>query len=366
MVRLLAVLSMGFGLVTLAGRLEAAPARVLAPVVAPRALAADGAYGPDGSLHLVLARADGCVHVSRAAGSAGFGPEHAIPAAGQPAVGGERRPHLLADRAGRLFALWQTRQGIVLAVSADAGVNWTLRSTGALTAKTGADVFNAALSADGVLYLVWAGEKDPHLPDDDVAQHLYLASSADGGGTFTEPRAITTDATRACPCCVPAITTGRPGEVWVAYRSSAANIKETRVLASTDAGRTFTSSQLSNHRWEFQGCPMQGPAIAVASPHVIVSWTSNGDMYTSSSSDGGKSYSAPQRLGRGRFNQVVASATGTILQVWDEGTRTGVWWRADAQPSARVSLKPGGALLAAPDGRFELLGSGDDGKHHGH
>ena len=366
MVRLLTVMSMAFGLLIFAGRIEAAAGRVLLPVDPPPALAADGVYGPEGRLHVVLARENGCVHVSRASGSSGFGPEHAIPVGGQPSVGGERRPRLLADKTGQLFALWQTQAGIVLAVSTDSGVTWTARSTAALTAKTAADVFNAALGSDGVLYIVWAGERDPHLPDDQVSQHLYLASSADGGNTFTEPRAITTDATRACPCCVPAITTGKPGEVWVAYRSSAANIKETRVLVSTDAGRTFTSSQLSNHRWEFQGCPMAGPSIAVAAPHVIVSWTSDGNMYTTSSSDGGKSYAAPERLGRGRFNQVVASATGKILQVWDEGAQTGVWWRDDERPAPRVDLQPGGALIAAPDGRFELLGPRDAGKHHGH
>ena len=185
MLQLRAVLSMIFGLLVCAGGSQAAAARVLLPVDPPPALAADGVYDAEGRLHVVLARENGCVHVSRDAGSSGFGPEHAIPAAGQPSVGGERRPHILADRTGRLFALWQTQSGIVLAVSTDSGVTWTPRSTTALTAQTSADVFNAALSSDGVLYLVWASEKDPHLPDDQVSQNLYLASSADGGKTFS-------------------------------------------------------------------------------------------------------------------------------------------------------------------------------------
>lgn len=323
----------------------------------PGVLAADAGYDAQGTLHMVLARETGCTYTSRSADGHGFASERALPGSERPQVGGERRPHILIGTGGRLFALWQTEAGIQAATSADHGHSWTAISTDALTSRTGVDVFNSALGADGTLYLVWAAERDEKLPDDSVAQHLYLASTTDAGKVFTTPRAITTDGARACPCCVPAIATGAPGELWIAYRSSRANTKEIHLLASRDSGRTFLVQQLSDHKWMMDGCPMAGPSIGVAGSRLVLSWTSRGDMFTAASVDSGRTFSKPERLGRGRFNQVAVSPAGQILQVWDEGDKTGLWWRDDPHPAERVSLTPKGALVAAPNGRFELLQS---------
>ena len=358
--------------ISLSVRLAAgATLRSLTTVSLPAdAVAADAVYDPTGTLHAVIVRKEGCLYASRSQGHETFAHARAVPATDPVQAGGERRPRLFIDATGRLLVIYQTRRGLSLATSTDQGQSWTPSASAVPTAHTGADVFNTALGPDGTLYIVWAGERDPKLPDDQVAQHLYLASTSDGGKTFAGPQAITTDAARACPCCVPGITCGKPGEVWIAYRSSVANVKETRVIHSTDTGRTFTAKQLSDHRWFKEGCPMAGPSIAVAGPTVVVSWTSDGSMYTAASADAGQTYSAPERLGQGRFNQVAASPAGQILQVWDEGHQTGLWWREDSRPAPRVDIQPGGVLVPAPDGRFELVGApavaGHPAGHHAH
>lgn len=347
---------------------HAVAGRAVVPLeLPPDVRAADGAYDGAGTLHVVAAHATNCVHMARPSDHDAFGPEHPIEALGQPQVGGERRPHLLVDRTGRLFVVCQGRAGLTMATSSDHGETWSAIPAGAsLAARTGADVFNATMSAEGTLYVLWAGERDPKLPDDAVAQHLYLASSADGGRSFSEPRRVTSDEARACPCCVPAITCGGGDEIWIAYRSSIANVKETRVLVSRDGGKTFAARQISDNRWMLQGCPMAGPSIAATGTRVVVSWTSERNMYTSASTDGGATFSNPERLGIGRFHQVAAMPGGSIVQVWDEGHQTGLWWRDEGRPGPRIDVRPAGFLVAAPQGRLELIQVAAGNEHHGH
>jgi hypothetical protein len=345
-----------FLVVSVSGAPRAA-GRALAPIaVPPDVVAGDGCYDAAGNLHLVLARDGACFYAVRPAGGTALEPGRPIPYYGDPLrFGGERRPRILVHPAGDLFVLWQAERGLHLAASRDRGRSWAEVPTAHLTGKAGIDVPNAAIGGDGALHLVWVDERDPALPDDEIAKHLYLASSRDGGRTFTAPRPITTDAARACPCCVPAIACGEAGEVRVAYRSSVANVKETSLLTSADGGRTFAERTLSDHRWLIQGCPMAGPSIGIAGPRIVLSWTSEGHMYTASSTDGGKTFTRPERLGRGRFNQVAGRRSGPILMTWDEGHQTGLWWSDDPRPAPRADITPRGVLIAGPDQRFDLL-----------
>jgi hypothetical protein len=315
----------------------------------------DARYDRAGNLHVLSVRDERCFYKTRSAAEEKFGPERPVPSEGPVQCGGERRPRIMVDRKGRIFAIWPVSGGLHLVRSDDRGESWSPLSTADLIRRSGADVFNATLSDDGILYLVWIGEHDAPLADDRFAQHVYLATSSNGGDTFTPPRTLTTDSARACPCCVPAIATSEAGLVWIAFRSSIANVKETVLLASEDRGKSFAARQVSSDGWVMVGCPMTGPSLAAAGSQVILSWTSEKDMYTAASADGGKSFSSPRRLGRGRFHQVAASSDGRILQAWDEGTQTGLWWRDQDGPAPRADITPRGILLGAPDGHFELL-----------
>ena len=316
----------------------------------------DAAFDRQKNLHIIYAL-DGKVYsVMRPPGKNDYTPPKIMDSTGPDiALGGdERGPKLALGSRGKMYAVWQTSGGLRFVFSEDGGKHWSSMIVRDSGAGKGVDMPSVATGPNGEVYVAWVDYRDPPLPDDMVAANIYLDVSTNG--TFGKDRNITAGGIRACPCCQLAMQVDDQGQVWVAYRSSEKDIKETHLLRLTPGGGRIRSIPLSNHNWFFQACPMIGPVVSVNpdGKNIVVMWTSEGVMFNSFSLDGGKSFSPPTRLGIGNYRATAVSPAGTQLLIWDEGPQTGV--QLLGSPTIkRIDIYPKGKLLATPAGRFLQL-----------
>ncbi len=137
-----------------------------------------------------------------------------------------------------------------------------------------------------------------------------------------------------CYCCKTSIATDAAGGVYAAWRHVyEGNIRDIAFSKSGDGGRTFTTPvRVSDDQWVLDGCPENGPALAVderkrihvAWPTLLPGESSTGEptlgMFYASSRDG-VHFTPRQRLpteGFPRHAQIAITAQGEVVAVWDE------------------------------------------------
>jgi hypothetical protein len=314
--------------------------------------------------------------VSRDAGAAFSAPIRVNSTIGDARVNGEQPPRAaLTPRRGStpvITVVWTARgaSGTTLqtARSDDAG-----RTFGRSAIVPGTDTAGnrgwEAIAADdrGAVHVVWldhrrlaaaAGQKVPHTSGphhgqaaspaakhDGVAMaqlsQLYIAT-LDGAAA---PRGITGG---VCYCCKTALATGSNGAVYAAWRHVyPGNLRDIAFASSSDAGRTFGAPvRVSEDKWQLDGCPDDGPAMAVDGQRTVhLAWptlVSDGKqptigLFYASSSDGSR-FSQRLRIpteGLPHHPQ-IALTPDSVLAAWDElsnGSRQVVIGRAARQNS---------------------------------
>jgi hypothetical protein len=190
-----------------------------------------------------------------------------------------------------------------------------------------------------------------------------------------------------CYCCKTAIATAADGSIYAAWRHVyPGNIRDIAFASSRDGGRTFTApARVSDDRWVLDGCPENGPAMAVdAKGRVHIVWptlvegTTPGSeptlaLFHSMSGDG--RHFTPRQVipavGLPRHPQVAVARNGELLVAWDEqggGRRIALGWGAESATGTfgfrREVLSEGRAasypVLAATDaGPVAAWTSGD-------
>jgi hypothetical protein len=162
-----------------------------------------------------------------------------------------------------------------------------------------------------------------------------------------------------CYCCKTALTSDGAGALYAAWRHVyPGNHRDIAFTLSRDGGKTFAPPvRVSDDHWEINGCPENGPAIAVdRRGWVHVVWaTLVGDagsqrltLFRALSRDG-KTFSKRQRIptsGDAYHPQVAVDATGSLLVAWDESEGAG----------RHVSLARG-EIDATGVGRFNTIGA---------
>ena len=137
-------------------------------------------------------------------------------------------------------------------------------------------------------------------------------------------------ATDVCFCCKTAVAAGPDAAVYVAWRHIyKPNLRDIAVARSTDGGRSFAEPvRVSEDRWAIDGCPDDGPSIAVDARGVVhvvwptlVSESAGKGIFYSYSTDGGRTFAPRARVddGSGRAAHPQIAAGGERLFVaWDQ------------------------------------------------
>jgi hypothetical protein len=194
-----------------------------------------------------------------------------------------------------------------------------------------------AIANDGRIYVSWLDSrnvvevpmKDMKMDGASKSAHaesnreVFMASSNDGGRTFSVNQKV---ATNACPCCKVAVATSSDGRLYVSWRQVLpGDFRHIAVASSTDHGKIFSSPVIvSDDRWMLTGCPVSGATLSIATDGALqVLWYSEGQngqtgLYWSVSRDHGASFGPRQLLAAG-------TVSGTPVLMGDAKILTAVW-----------------------------------------
>jgi len=214
-----------------------------------------------------------------------------------------------------------------------------------------------AVGRDGRVYVAWLdGRGTPPAMTMGAEAHskgmaepnreVYFAYSADGGRTFSRNRRV---ATEACPCCKTSLAVGEGGRVYLGWRQVLpGELRHIAVASSADGGETFSDpTVVSDDRWEINACPVSGPALAASGDAGLrVLWYTEGQagpagLYTSESQDGGRTFTPRRAVAEGGVRgtpQLLPDGRGGLVAVYDDG----------AVKEARLDGAGGTAVAPAP------------------
>ena len=181
-----------------------------------------------------------------------------------------------------------------------------------------------------------------------------------------------------CYCCKTAIAAGSNGRIYAAWRHVySGNVRDIAFAMSADGGRAFSAPvRVSGDNWVLDGCPENGPALAVDDrqrihivwPTLVPADTAGVEtlaLFYATSSDG-QHFTTRQRVptqGVPRHPQIAVGLRGEITVAWDEqagGARRVALARGAIDPSGVARLVRQTIVDAAP-AVYPVLGAVDDG-----
>lgn len=202
-----------------------------------------------------------------------------------------------------------------------------------------------ALDSGGRIFMAWLDERNVRMdmPGEkgkmdehkmEANREVFAAASSDGGRTFSQNRLV---ARQACPCCKTSLAIGGDGRVYVAWRQVLpGNYRHIAVASSTDGGQSFSEPVIaSDDRWVIAGCPVSGPALTVTADNALrVLWYSAGEagspgLYWSESRDGGKTFSPRKALAEG-------AAFGTPRLLNGPGNNLTAVWESNQKGESKI------------------------------
>ena len=337
--------------------------------------------------------------VSRNGGSAFGAPVRVNVVPGEARLGGELPPRVSLRRVGpardpEVAVLWTARDGattLKLARSSDGGQTFqapvTLSSAGApgdrgwpaLTFDTGGGVHAIWLDHRGLAPP--PGAANPHTghgprPGDDGAalaqkSGLFYASGA-------RPPRERQVAAGVCYCCKTAVAAFGSATVFAAWRHIFPGSRRDMAFSvSRDGGRTFSAPvRVSEDGWEINGCPDDGPAMAVDRegtihliwPTVIAGPEPEGAIFYAWSRDG-RTFTPRTRLAtlgspRPTHPQIAVDASGRIAAAWEElvdGRRVAVVRQIVPEGNGRAAFGPVVHLSPGEPAAYPVLAAAGSG-----
>lgn len=125
---------------------------------------------------------------------------------------------------------------------------------------------------------------------------VYFAASMDGGKTFSANKKLAGD---VCPCCKTTLVASADGKIYASWRQVLRDdFRHIAVASSADGGGSFSSPvTVSDDKWQINACPVSGSALALDTENnLTVAWFTAGEagkrgLYIAESKDGGKTFS---------------------------------------------------------------------------
>lgn len=303
---------------------------------------------------------------------------------GQARINGEQPPRIVLRQTGgrdpAMIVLWTARQGgttvLLHAESLDDGRRFA-PARSLLPDDVAGNRGWASMAArdDGRMFAMWLDHRDAVSTRSQGGTHQHGARSPEESdaraqrsqlfvGTLDGTVAPTAIARGVCYCCKTALASGPDGRMYAAWRHVFSGSERDIAFTMSDdvAGPAFRQPvRVSDDGWQLDGCPENGPALAVdASRRIHVIWPTlvRGDdealrLFHASSVDG-LAFSARSPLpsqGSAFHPQLLATRDGTLIAAWDEliaGSRRVRVARAQASQDGgyAFSIVPGSDAMA--------------------
>ena len=229
---------------------------------------------------------------------------------------------------GVFVAAWRGRQDgghgydILVAHSADSGRTWSPPRTPHRDGTTTEHGFVSWLRVGDTSAMVWVDGRGNAKPDSARRATGLAYAAFDDRGEVQAERFVDM---KICDCCHTSAAAVAGGGAVVAYRDRhEGEIRDISVVRWAD-GRWREPVPVHADRWEYHGCPVNGPAIAAQGPRVAVAWfTAARDtarVRLAFSSDTAGSFDAPIEINEGRAEGrvgVVLMPGGDAAVSWIE------------------------------------------------
>src|SRR5215213_580820 len=273
------------------------------------------------------------------------------------------QPSVAVAADGAVYVLWTARfdagdkhgTDIYLSASTDRGQSFTSEvKVNDDKVPNAHGMHSLAVAKDGRIYAGWLDERNVHAPKPSTKaeghhmesnRDLYLATSTDGGRSFSANRKVASD---ACPCCKTSLAVSVDGTLYAGWRQVLpGNYRHIAVASSTDGGTKFSAPVIvSDDRWMLQGCPVSGPSLSVdkASGLLKIVWFAAGEgdapgLYYAESKDKGHSFSPRELLSQENVRGTPALAVGN-------GNLIALWQSADALETKMHDIGTTGSALS--------------------
>jgi hypothetical protein len=237
-------------------------------------------------------------------------------------------PALAALEDGTLLATWLAKlgsgtyaYGAFFARSSDAGATWSAPRLLHEDSSPGEHGFVslAALDAD-TFRAVWLDGRAAGGGHGSGAMQLYSRTIGRDGSLG--PEAALDE--RVCDCCPTALSVLADGAVAVAYRDRGEDELRDVSVVRIDGDGAKPPAALHDDGWIIDGCPVNGPALAVQEDRLAAVWFTRGRddqprVLAAFSSAGGAHFGAPLLVDAGAlFGSVAAcfDAGGTLWVSW--------------------------------------------------
>lgn len=156
---------------------------------------------------------------------------------------------------------------------------------------------------------------------------IFYAVSKDGAKTFSPNKKISGE---VCPCCKTSLLATADGKIYAAWRQVLeGDFRHIAVASSADGGESFSNpSIVSDDQWQITGCPVSGATLAIAETGALKTvWFTAGKagspgLYTAESTDGGKSFAARSLINEGTASGspiFLGGANGKSVVLWEAG-----------------------------------------------
>jgi hypothetical protein len=235
------------------------------------------AVAPSGTIHVVFGVNDAIYH-ARSTDGRTFGKPVKVGQLEKLALKMRRGPRVVAtDTVVAITAISHASGGLHGWTSADDGATW--KSAGELNSvpKSAREGLHAmAGNGKGLVALTWLDLRNGGM-------ELWSRVSHDGGLSWApETRVYSSPEGHICECCHPSVAIGPKGEIAAMWRNWLGGSRDMWSTVSTDAGKTFAAPQkLGSGTWKLAGCPMDGGGLAF-DPRSTLStvWRREGAVYS--------------------------------------------------------------------------------------
>ncbi len=139
---------------------------------------------------------------------------------------------------------------------------------------------------------------------------IYLASSQDGGKTWAKSKMIFKSPDGSvCECCKPSIISDHEGNLIIMFRNNVDGSRDLYFTKSTDGGNTFSNPEkLGTGTWKINGCPMDGGNLMVNKDgEMNTIWRRKGDIFMANSS------SSEEKIGSGKSPTFTSNDQQTYI-----------------------------------------------------
>ncbi|MHA3772423.1 sialidase family protein [Verrucomicrobiota bacterium sgz303538] len=271
------------------------------------------AIAPAGSVHVVFGKDGSIFHTVSANGSLSFSKPVQIGSLPKLALGMRRGPRVAAtDHRICVAAISHEEGNLYTWTSDDAGATWSKPMQINSVAKSAREGLHAmAGDGKGFVILTWLDMRN-------AGMELWSATSRDGGATWGANTLVYKSPDgHICECCHPSVAISPQGEVAVMWRNWVDGSRDMYLATSKDGGATFSTAQkLGEGTWQLKGCPMDGGAVAYsADGQPATTWRREKTVFAT---DPGK---PEQMLAEAGVQPIIFPGRSGMNLLWQSGSQ---------------------------------------------